>query len=408
MLLPRKIDEDVIFLGGIDRRLQQFENMFELPYGVTYNSFLIMDEKTCVMDSVDNAVRESFFDGLALSLCDRKLDYFVVNHAEPDHAATITQLLDCQPECTLVTSKKCLDFLQQFDRRYDYSKVKVQIVEDGSILDLGKHKLKFFTAPNVHWPEVTVALDTYDGTLYSADAFGSFGAFDGYLFCDEVDYSEKWISENRRYYTNIVGRQGMAVQRLLKKFEGETIKRIFPLHGLLFRTPESIEMILDKYQHWSTYTAEEAGVVIIYGSMYQNSQEIADNFASMLAKENPGKIRVYDVSKTNISWLISDCFRFSHAVFVCNNYNTELYPKMDAFLRELMMLNWDNHKVTLLGNMSWGGRGLKIAEEILERAKNIEHIESGFTIKSSLAAEQTEELEKVAKAVAVSMKEFKA
>lgn len=407
MLFPRRIDEDLIFLGGIDRRLELFENMFELPKGVTYNSYLYLDEKTCIVDSVDKAVSESFFSSLCSSLGDRPLDYLIVNHAEPDHCATICRVLELYPKSKLVTSKKCLDLLKQFYRGFDFSEERIMIVDEGDTLDLGKHKITFYTAPNVHWPEVTVCFDETTGTLFSADAFGSFGAIEGYLFADEVDYSCDWLDESRRYYTNIVGRQGMAVQRLLKKAEALDIKRIFPLHGLLFRTPETVKLMLDKYQCWSTYTAEEAGLVLIYGSMYENSQQLADNFAMLLAEHHPGKIHVYDVSKTNVSYLIADCFRYSHALFVCNNYNTELYPKMDAFLRELMMLNWDNHKVTLMGNMSWGGRGIKIAEEILSKGKNIEFVKSGFMVKSSLADDQVGELQDIAAAVAESMKAFK-
>lgn len=406
MLFPRRIDEDLVFLGGIDRRLELFENMFELPKGVTYNSYLYLDEKTCIVDSVDKAVSESFFSSLCSTLRERTLDYLVVNHAEPDHCATICRVLELFPEAKLVTSKKCLDLLKQFYRGFDFGEERIVLVDEGDTLALGKHKLTFYTAANVHWPEVTVCFDETTGTLFSADAFGSFGAFDGYLFADEVDYRCDWLDESRRYYTNIVGRQGAAVQKLLKKAAGLDIRRIFPLHGLLFRTPEHIELIMEKYQRWSSYTAEEAGLVLIYGSMYENSQQLADNFAMLLAEHHAGKIHVYDVSKTNISYLIADCFRYSNALFICNNYNTELYPKMDAFLRELTMLNWDKHNVTLMGSMSWGGRGIKIAEEILSKGRNLQFVKSGFMIKSSLADEQMDELKEIAAEVANSMRAF--
>lgn len=400
MILPRLLDEDLYFIGGNDRRLEQFENMFILPNGITYNSYLLMDEKTAVMDAVDQAIAEQYYDSIAAVLGDRPLNYLVCNHVEPDHCATINGILLRYPDCTLLVSKKGMELLTQFYRGFDYSKYDIVITEDGSTLNLGRHHLRFYAAPNVHWPEVTMCFDETNGYLFSADAFGSFGAAAGYLYADEVDYERDWLDENRRYYTNIVGRHGAPVQKILSKLGDLDIKRIFPLHGLCFRTKDDIEMILGKYQQWSTYTAEEKGVVLVYGSMYNNSQLLCDMLAQELADHDVGPIRVYDVSKTNVSYLIADCFRFSHAVFCCNNYNTELYPKMDSFLRELMMLNWDRHSYTLIGNMSWGGRGIKIADEILSKAKNLTKVGDELMIKSSFDTAQGDALHELAAVIA--------
>lgn len=403
MIRPRRIAEDLFFLGAVDRRLAQFENMFELPEGVTYNSYLLLDDKTVLFDTEDEAVAEHFEQALAYLLKDRPLDYLVCNHVEPDHCATLVQVLRNHPETTLLVSKKGQDLLGQFFRQEDWSKRSIQLTEEGITLETGHHRLIFYTAPNVHWPEVTVCYDETEGWLFSADAFGSFKAWDGYLFADQVHYDRDWMKEARRYYVNIVGRQGASVQKLLQKAADLNIRKIFPLHGLLFRTPETIQMILEKYQKWSTYEAEDKGVAIIYGSLYNHSQELADTLAGYLAEAEAGEISVFDVSKTNPSYLTAECFRLSHAVFICNNYNTELYPKMDAFLRELRMLNWDNHGYTLLGNMSWGGRGVKIAEDILSTAKALRPVGNGFVVKSSLDLDQLPELEQLAKEIADSL-----
>lgn len=402
-MIPRKLEHDYYMLCGIDRRLEKFENMFTLPRGISYNSYFLDDEKTAVLDSIDQAVAEEFMEALDLLLAGRQLDILVCNHAEPDHGATLVRMMEKYPECRLYTSKLCYQFLCQFYPVMTNFAERVVEVDEGEGFNTGKHEITFIKAPNVHWPEVTVCFDKSTGYLFSADAFGSFAAPDGYIFSDQVNFAADWLSEYRRYYTNIVGRHGASVSKLLEKIDNIEVKCICPLHGMLFRKAEDIAMIIDKYKHWSTYTAEEAGTTIIYGSLYDNSARMADVLAAYLAQEETGAIRVYDVSKTNVSELIADLFRFSNAVFICNNYNTELYPPMDALLRELMMLNWDNHKYSLIGSKSWGGRGVKIAQEILSRAKNLQEIGESFTITSSLKEEDLGKVQELAKAIKDSM-----
>ena len=399
----RLLDKDLYYLGGNDRRLDQFENMFTLPGGVSYNSYLLLDEKTVLFDAVDAAIADAFLDELSDTLGGRELDVLVCHHVEPDHAASVKAVLEAYPKAKLMVSAMGLRFLGQFYRDFDFSS-RAQVVKEGDVLETGHHRLHFIAAPNVHWPEVLVSFDETTGSLFSADAFGSFGAIAGYLFADQLDFERDWLDEARRYYGNIVGRQGLNVMKLLDKAADLPIKRILPLHGPLYRTPETIELILEKYRCWASYKAEEPGVVIVYGSMYQHTAQLSDRLAGLLADENAGPIRVYDVSKTNISFIIADLFRFSHAVFCCNNYNTELYPKMDALLRELMMLNWDKHKFSIVGNGSWGGRGCAIAEEILSRAKALEKVGETFAVKSSFDTSQEEELRTLAAAIADSLK----
>ena len=404
-MIPRKLDQNLYMLCGIDRRLEKFENMFTLPGGVSYNSYFLDDEKTLLLDSIDQAVAEGFMAALEGLLQGRDLDILVCHHAEPDHCATIADLMAQYPKCQLYVSALGYKLLQQFHPQIDYSEDRLILIDESTKLSTGKHQFSFVKAANVHWPEVFFSFEETTGTLFSADAFGSFGAPAGYIYADQCAYERDWLDESRRYYCNIVGRQGAAVQAALQKAKDLDVKRICPVHGLVLRKPEDLALMMDKYDHWSRYAAEEQGTVIVYGSMYNHSADLADSLAAYLADQEAGSIRVYDVSKTNPSYIIADLFRFSHAVFICNNYNTELYPQIDALLRELMMLNWDNHAYSLVGNMSWGGRGLKIAEEILSKGKNLSRIGEGFTIKSSPKQADLESAQALAQAIASHMQE---
>ncbi|MDO5734335.1 MAG: FprA family A-type flavoprotein [Eubacteriales bacterium] len=394
----RQITADLFYVGGLDRRLDRFENLFPVPQGVSYNSYLIKDEHNCLLDGVDKAIAEIYHENIEAALAGEKLDYMVVNHVEPDHCQTIRMVLELHPETVLVTSARALQFLEQF-YPFDFTS-RAKLMKEGDVLDLGQHKLEFIAAPNVHWPEVTMVYEQSENWLFSADAFGSFKAFDGTIFADETNWERDWLDEYRRYYINIVGRFGQPVQRTLQKFADKEIKLILPLHGLVFRTPESIEKAISKYDTWSKYEAEEAGVVLLYGSLYENSMNTADRLAAELAKRGVRGIRVFDVAGTDYSEIIAELFRYSHAVFVCNNYNTELYPKLDACLRELVMLNWDKRKVSIIGNGSWGGRGVQIAQEILAKAKNLEYIMDPILTKGALSEEQLPQLEALADSIA--------
>ncbi|MDO5738205.1 MAG: FprA family A-type flavoprotein [Eubacteriales bacterium] len=397
-----KVQEGLYYIGGIDRRLQRFENIHPVPQGVTYNSYLIKDEKNCLMDGVDKAIGELFIENIDAVLDGEPLDYMVVNHVEPDHCQTIRLVLDLHPEAVLLTNAKAIKFLEQF-YPYDFAS-RAQLIKDKDVIDLGKHKLEFVQAANVHWPEVTMVYEQTEKWLFSADAFGSFKAFDGALFADQTNWERDWLDEFRRYYVNIVGKFGGPVNKLLDKLSDREIKMILPLHALMFRTAETIGKAIDKYRHWASYEAEEQGVVIVYGSLYENSMMTADRLARELVDRGVREVRVFDVSGTDYSSIIAQCFRLSNAVFVCNNYNTELFPNMDAFLRELVMLNWDNHNFSLIGNGSWGGKGIKIAEEILARAKKLEKVGETVQTLGSLSEETLPELEKLADDIVASLK----
>lgn len=401
MLVNREISPGIYHVGGIDRRLSRFENMFPLDSGVSYNSYLIIDEKTALLDAVDKSIAESFYASVKEVLGDRKLDYFFINHVEPDHCNTINGILRLYPEVKLVLNKKAFDLLQQFYREEDYSQYNEPIiVKEGNVIDLGEHKIEHIFAPMVHWPEVTMLYEEKSGFVFSADAFGSFKAPDGHLFVDQVNYARDWMSENRRYYWSIVGRHGKQVGAVLQKLAAKEIKGIAPLHGLVFRRPEDARMIIEKYKLWSEWQPEEKGVVLVYGSLYDNSALVCDNLAALLAERGVENIRVYDVAETHSSYIIADLNRFSNAVFACNNYNMELYLPMDAFLRDLMHMNWDNRKIALIHNQSWGGKALKTARDILAAGKNIEELCEPLQIKSSPAHEQIDDLRAMADAIA--------
>ncbi len=402
-MLIRRITDDLVYLGGIDRRLERFENLFDLPRGISYNSFLLLDEQTVLFNGVDASVQSGFVDHVTRLLGGRDLDYLVVNHVEPDHIASINETLIRYPGCALVISKKGLEILHQFFRRHDYVDTQVQVVGDGDVLPTGRHRLRFLTAPNVHWPEVTVCFDETDGVLFSADAFGSFGAPEGHLFADQVDYTARWLSETRRYYANVIGRFGGPMTRLLAKLDGLDVRMICPLHGLIFRTPETVSYVVERHRRWAAYVPENPGVVIVYGTMYNHSAQLADELAARLADLGVANIRVHDLSKTDWSHIVSDCFRFSNAVFICTTYNTELHPKMDAFLRDLIGVGWDNRGTTVVGNVSWGGHGARIAQEILDRSKNLTTVGAPFGIKGSFDDSQDAELQTLADAVAASL-----
>lgn len=407
MYYKRNITEQIYHISGNDRRLSRFENMFTLAEGISYNAYLIKDEKNVLIDGIDNAVRDPYVDAVQTILDGEQLDYFIVQHVEPDHCASINDVLRLHPEAKLVISAKGLDFLKQFypDTALlgiNYDEI-AQVVSEGDSLDLGGRTLQIIAAPNVHWPEVIMTYDTKDKVFFSADAFGSFRALEGHIFADQVDFDKKWLDEVRRYYINIVGRQGVAVQKVLQKAKNIEIDYICPIHGLAYRTAEDITNIVEKYDIWSSYRPETQGVVIVYSSMYGNNLEVADNLAHILASENVKDIRVHDVSESEISAIIADLFQYSNAVVFGMNYNTELFPKMDALLREIKMLNYQNRDVSYIAAKSWGGRGLKIAQDILAECKDIRQVGDVLTVNSSMPQEQLGELQSLAKAIAQSV-----
>ena len=373
--------------------------MFPIPKGVSYNSHLILDEKTMVMDTVDQAIRMQYLENIKYLLNGRDLDYLVVNHMEPDHCGNIEDLLKIYPNMKIVGNSKTFKFFEQF---YNVSPSENYYeVKEGDVIDLGKHKIQFFNMPMVHWPEVMVAYEQTEKILFSADAFGTFGALNGNIFNDQVDFEGYYLSEARRYYTNIVGKYGAQVQIALKKLSGLDIKIIAPLHGPIWRA--NLDYLLDKYNKWSSYTPEKQGVVIVYGSMYGNTENAANCIANKLAQQGVTDIKVYDVSKTHPSYIIADAWKYSNLVIASPTYNGGLYLVMDALLHEMASLNFQNRKVSILGNYTWATGALASIKERLSKMKDIEIIGNPLDINSSVKDNQEAALDEMVQEIVKSL-----
>lgn len=395
----RKVTEDIVWVGASDRRLALFENIFPIPRGVSYNSYVLLDEKTVLLDTVDASVAGQFFENLEHVLDGRKLDYLIVNHMEPDHCAMVGDLVRRYPEVQVVGNTKTFGMIKQFFGT-DFAERAVT-VKEGDTLATGAHTLHFVMAPMVHWPEVMVTYDEKDKVLFAADGFGTFGALNGNIFADEVDFDRDWLDDARRYYTNIVGKYGASVQALLKKASGLEIAVICPLHGPIWR--ENLGYILEKYQKWSTYEAEDQAVVILYATMYGNTASAADALAGRLAAKGVKKIAVYDVSNTHVSELISEIFRASHVVFAAPTYNGGIYPVMENLLADMKALAVQNKTVALMENGTWAPTTAKQMREKLAELKNVTILDTQITIKSAMAPEQEGQLEALADAIVASM-----
>ena len=395
----RKVTEDIVWVGASDRRLALFENIFPIPRGVSYYSYVLLDEKTVLLDTVDASVAGQFFENLEHVLDGRKLDYLIVNHMEPDHCAMIGDLVRRYPEVQVVGNTKTFGMIKQFFGT-DFAERAVT-VKEGDTLATGAHTLHFVMAPMVHWPEVMVTYDEKDKVLFAADGFGTFGALNGNIFADEVDFDRDWLDDARRYYTNIVGKYGASVQALLKKASGLEIAVICPLHGPIWR--ENLGYILEKYQKWSTYEAEDQAVVILYATMYGNTASAADALAGRLAAKGVKKIAVYDVSNTHVSELISEIFRASHVVFAAPTYNGGIYPVMENLLADMKALAVQNKTVALMENGTWAPTTAKQMREKLAELKNVTILDTQITIKSAMAPEQEGQLEALADAIVASM-----
>ena len=395
----QEIAPQVYWVGGNDRRLALFENMFPLPNGVSYNSYVIVDEKIAIMDSVDSAITQQFMENLTYVLQGRAVDYLVVNHMEPDHCANIEELCCRYPDMKIVGNAKTFQMIRQF---YDFDvDTHLHEVKDGDTLCLGKHTLRFVFAPMVHWPEVMFSFEETQGILFAADAFGTFGALSGSLFSDEYDFEGHFLDEARRYYTNIVGRFGAQVQSAFKKLCSLDIKMICPLHGPVWRS--NLRYILDKYDLWSRYEPEKKGVVLAYASMYGNTENAISVVASRLALKGVQDMRMYDVSKTHPSYIIADAFKYSHIVLASPTYNMGLYFGMDSLLHDMAVLNLRNRKVALIANGSWAPAAHTVMEKLVGEMKNMELLAPTFMIRSSLKQAQMDELIALADVVADSV-----
>lgn len=394
MYCYRKVTDDLYWIGGNDRRLALFEGVYQIPRGVSYNSYLLMDEKTVLLDTVDKAVKGVFFENIEKVLDGRKLDYLVVHHMEPDHSEAIWEVVMRYPEVKIVCNAKIAQMMKQFFS-FDVD-ARVVLVKEGDTFHTGKHNLVFVSAPMVHWPEVMVSYDTTDKILFSADAFGTFGALNGALFADEVDFPRDYLDEARRYYTNIVGKYGVQVQALLKKAATLDIQMICPLHGFVWR--KDIGWYLDKYMHWSSYTPEEQGVVIAYASIYGNTANAADLLACRL-RERGVRTEVFDVSVTPASEIIAAAFKYSHLVFAAPTYNSGVFVTMEALLMDLAEHNIQNRTVAFMENGTWAATSARQMGAMLEKCKNLTVLEQKVTIKFSLKEQQMAEIEALADAL---------
>ena len=388
MHCTRKVTDGIHWVGANDRRIAKFENMFPVPRGVSYNSYVILDEKTALMDTADSSVAERFMENVTAVLDGRTLDYLVVQHMEPDHCANIAAIIEKYPEVTVVGNAKTMQMIGQF-----YSGTKAEntlLVTEGDKLSLGEHELNFVTAPMVHWPEVMVTYESKEKILFSADAFGTFGALNGTLFDDEIFFDAVWMEDARRYYTNIVGKYGPQVQALLKKAAGLDIAMICPLHGPVWRN--DLELLLEKYDQWSRYEAEEDGVLIVYGSMYGNTENAAEVLAAEIAEQGMKNIKMYDASVTDCSYLIAEAFRYNRIVVAAPTYNAGLFAPIEHFLNDMKALNVQNKKIALLENGTWAPMAGKHMRAIVESMKNMEIVEPVISIKSALQPVQMEEV----------------
>lgn len=395
----KKVTDDLYWIGGSDRRLALFENVYPIPRGVSYNSYVLLDEKTVLLDTVDASISGLFFENLEHVLNGRTLDYLIVNHMEPDHCAIIADVVRRYPDVKLVCNAKTVPMLKQF---FDFPvDDRTVIVKEMDTLCTGRHTFAFVMAPMVHWPEAMVSYDTVDKILFSADGFGTFGAINGNLFADEVDFERDWLDDARRYFINIVGKYGVQVQNLLKKAATLEIKMICPLHGPIWR--ENLGWFIEKYDTWSSYKPEAQAVMIAYASIYGNTQNAAEILASKLADKGVKNIAMYDVSVTDPSVIVSESFRCSHLVFAAPSYNGGIFTKMETVLSELKAHSLQNRTVAIMENGTWAPVAGRQMREIFAGMKNIELLEEGVTIRSAVKEAQEESLEALAEKIASSL-----
>lgn len=399
MYCVKNIKDDLYWVGGSDRRLALFENAYPIPKGISYNSYVLLDEKTILFDTVDQAITGQFLENVEAVLAGRALDYIIVNHMEPDHCATLGEIVRRYPDVKIICNTKTIPIINQF---YEFdANERAVIIKEGDTFCSGKHTFTFFMAPMVHWPEVMVTYDTTDKILFSADAFGTFGAMNGNLFADEVNFERDWLDESRRYYSNIVGKYGLQTQNLLKKVSEYEIEMICPLHGPIWRS--HISWYVDKYNTWSSYEPEEKAVMIAYGSIYGNTENAANILACRLAERGIRNIVMYDVSSTHPSIIISEAFRCSHLVFASSTYNGGIFSSMEHLLLAMKTHNVQNRTVALIENGSWGIMSGKKMKEILSVMKNMNLLEQTVTIKSSVKKNHLIDIEALANTIAESL-----
>ncbi len=403
MYCVRNVTDDLYWVGANDHRLALFENVYPIPRGVTYNSYLLLDEKTVLFDTVDWSACRQLLENINHVLNGRTLDYLVINHLEPDHAACIEEIMMRWPDIKIISNEKAFMLMRQFGFHVD--KHELIEVKEGDTFSFGKHTVTFIFAPMVHWPETMVTFDVTNGALFSADAFGTFGTLDGKLFADEVNFDRDWLDDARRYLTNIVGKYGPHIQLLLKKASGimDKIKLICPLHGPVWR--KDLMYFIKKYDTWSRYIPEEKGVMIVYASMYGNTESAAQALAARLCEKGQTNVAMYDVSTTHVSQLISETFRYSHLVLASVTYNLGIHPAMNDFLMDMKALNVQNRTVAIIENGSWACKSGDLIEEFIRKElKNMTVLGDRLSMASTLKEEKEPELDRLADAILESMK----
>ena len=399
-MIKQTVSQDIFYVGASDRRIKLFENIYPLDRGVSYNSYLIAGEKTALLDSVDDAVGRVFLQKVKDALDGRDLDYFIVNHMEPDHCACIEDVMNTFPSATLVTNNKVVMMMQEYFGR-EWAERRI-IVKDNDTLSLGNHELKFVFAPMVHWPEVMMTLDTTTGILFSADAFGTFGALNGNIFADRAYKGDEWQAESRRYYTNIVGKYGVQVKNALAKLSGADIKMLAPLHGPVWR--KDLDKILDKYVKWSTYQCEDKAVVLIYGSIYGHTAEAVDMLATQLDNLGVSNLKVYDASNVDVSYLVAESFRCSHIVVASSTYNGAIFTPIERYLSEIISRNLQNRTVAIVENGTWSAISGNLIAKELEKMKNITLLGNRVSIRAATSEQNLESIKALADEICESLK----
>lgn len=391
----RKVTDDIVWVGCNDRRLTLFENLFPIPRGVSYNSYLVMDEKVTLLDTVDICALQQFMENIDYVLDGKEIDYLIVQHMEPDHGAGIQEMMRRFPNMKIVANAKTVQMIGQF---FDLPQEdRVVLVKEGDTLTTGTHTFRFVMAPMVHWPEVMVTYEESEKVLFSADAFGTFGALNGNIFSDELEFDKEWLADARRYYANIVGKYGMQTQALLTKAAGLDIQLICSLHGPIWR--ENLSYIIEKYDKWSKYEPEDKEVVIIYGSVYGHTEQAVDALAGKLADKGIRHIATYDVSTTHVSELIAEIFRASHIVLACATYNGGIYPPMENLLNDMKALSVQKRTVALMDNGTWAPTAGKQIVKKLEEMKEMELLTQQLSIKSVLKNDREAELDAFAQQI---------
>ncbi len=401
MYCVRKVTDNLYWVGANERRLELFENIHPIPKGVSYNSYLLLDKKTVLFDTVDWSVCRQFLENVEHVLDGRDLDYLVINHLEPDHGAAVEEILLRYPKVKIISNEKAFLLMRQFGFNIDGRIIEVK---EGDTKSFGKHTVAFVAAPMVHWPEAMVSFDITNGVLFSADAFGTFGALDGKLFNDEVNFDRDWIDEARRYYTNIVGKYGPHVQSLLKKASEIDIKMICPLHGPVWRN--NLPYFIEKYDKWSKYEPEEKGVMLVYASMYGSTENAVNVLANKFVEKGITNVCMYDVSKTHVSYLISESFRVSHIVLASVTYNLGIYPPMHNYLMDMKALNLQNRTFAIVENGSWACKSGTLMQEFLENEmKKINVLDDRLTLNSTMSEDKISDLDILVDSIIESMQD---